>query len=84
MYYNLFMKYFEHTLTYNQIAFCLSNKPDIEEREIHLYHEILFYIGGGVKLLTKNGGLLPEKNSLIIIPQETYHMFQAKHMYWYH
>ena len=70
--------YFETKVTYNQISFHLSNSPNIDEREIHPYHEILLYIVGDTELLTKDGQHTPKKKSLIMIPKETYHFFRPK------
>lgn len=77
MYYNRYMNnYFENKLTYNEISFYLGNKLTIDEREIHSYHEILFYIDGEAELLTKNGQRALKNNSLIVIPKETYHFIR--------
>lgn len=70
------INYFENKLTYNEISFCLSNKLTIDEREIHSYHEILFYVDGAAELLTKNGQRSLRNNSLIVIPRETYHFIR--------
>jgi len=77
--YHFNMKYFENNLTYNQISFSIANTPDIKEREMHLYHEILFFIDGNAKLLTKNIQKKLTNHSLIIIPEETYHFFEVKY-----
>ena len=48
-------KCFENKITNNQIFFCLTNKPGIDEREIHSYHEVLLYLSGNldIKSLTE-------------------------------
>ncbi len=68
--------YFENQVTYNQISFCLTDKPTVDEREIHSYHEILLYMGGDAELLSKTGQQSLKKHSIIIIPKETYHHFR--------
>lgn len=68
--------YLENKVTHNQISFCLTDKPMIDEREIHSHHEILLYIGGDTQLLTKDGKRHLKNNSIIIIPKETYHFFR--------
>lgn len=68
--------YFENKLNYNKISFCLTNKPEIDEREIHSYHEILLYFDGDVELFTINGHHRLKEHSLLIIPAETYHFLK--------
>lgn len=70
------MNNLENKLTYNRISFCLSNSNDILEREMHPYHEILFFINGCGELLTATGPKKLKPNTLIIIPEETYHFFK--------
>ncbi len=70
------MKYFENNLTYNQVTFDLSNTLSPNEREIHSYHEILYYIGGEAELLTEKTQIRLNPNSLLIIPKEKYHFFR--------
>lgn len=70
------MKKFETKITYNQISFLLTNKPDIYEREIHSYHEILLYINGAGELLTKKGQRKLSNRSVFVFPSETYHFFR--------
>ena len=70
--------FFENKITFGQISFCLSNKPTIDEREIHSYHEILLYIDGEVELFSANGRRTLKRSSLIIIPEETYHFLNTK------
>lgn len=70
--------YFENKITYNQISFCLTDKPTIDERELHPYHEILFYIDGTAELLSANGHRHLKKSSIIMIPEETYHFLKLK------
>lgn len=70
--------YFENKVTYNQISFSLTDSPTIEEREIHPYHEILFYIDGDATLLTTDGHFRLKKASLLLIPMETYHFLKKE------
>lgn len=70
--------YIENKITKNQISFCLTDKENIEEREIHTYHEILLYLEGDVDLLTMEGRHTLKTPSLLIIPAGTYHFFKPK------
>lgn len=70
--------YIENKITKNQISFCLTNKENIEEREIHSYHEILLYLEGDVELFTLEGRRTLKNPSLLIIPAGTYHFFKPK------
>ena len=70
------MKDFENKLTYNQISFYLSNSLHVAEREMHTYHEILFYINGDAEFLTEKGQYALRQNTLLMIPRETYHFFR--------
>jgi len=71
-------KYYKNKLTYNGISFLLCDNPVPDEREIHSYHEILLYIDGDAKLLSKEGQQSLKKHSIIFIPKETYHYFRLK------
>ncbi len=68
--------YFENKITYNQITFCHTNKPAIDEREIHSYHEILLYLGGNAELFTVDGHRSLKSPSILLIPAETYHFLK--------
>lgn len=70
--------YIENKITKNQITFCLTDKENIEEREIHSYHEILLYLEGDVELFTMEGHRTLKIPSLLIIPAGTYHFFKPK------
>ncbi len=69
---------FEKTLDYNQISFCYSKGPEIREREIHPYHEILYYIDGESAFLSENFQKELNSGTLIVIPKESYHFFRLK------
>ena len=72
--YNLSMNnYFEYNLTYNQIFFNYTNKAEIDEREIHTYNEILFYLGDDITFLTETFSKTIKRNTLIFIPKDKYH-----------
>lgn len=70
------MNNFEKKLEYNKISFTLSDNTNIPEREMHPYHEILYYIDGDSELLTANGRKKIKPHTLIIIPEETFHYFK--------
>lgn len=70
--------YFEYKTTYNEISFCLTDKPSIDEREIHSYNEILYFIDGDCELLTKDGQHPLKNNSVLVFPAEAYHFFNLK------
>lgn len=46
--------------------------------EIHPYHEILFFLDGGGKMLTEEFERSLEREALCIIPKNTYHRFQIQ------
>lgn len=68
--------YFENKLTCNGVTFQLTDKSTPDEREIHTYHEILYFIEGEAELLTENSRRVLNNRSLLIIPRETYHFFK--------
>ena len=68
--------YFETKLTCNGVTFQLTDKSTPDEREIHTYHEILYFIEGEAELLTENSRRVLNNRSLLIIPRETYHFFK--------
>lgn len=49
--------------------------PTVKEREMHNYHEILFYMGGDATLICNEYSKKLSDNSLIFIPKEKYHFF---------
>lgn len=73
--------YFENIITKNRISFCLTDKANIDEREIHSYHEILLYLEGDVELFTINEHRTLKKPSLLIIPAETYHFLKSENAF---
>lgn len=66
-------RFFEHITDHNGITFQLTDKPSVDEREIHPYHEILLYVGGNCELMTASERRRLKNGSLILIPRETYH-----------
>ncbi len=64
---------FEKTIKHNGIKFSYMRKPVIEEREIHTYHEILYYLDGDAQLVTVKSRQKLKKGMLIIIPRDCYH-----------
>lgn len=71
-------KYFENKLSYNRVSFCFTNKPTIDEREIHSYHEVLLYFDGDVELYTTEWRGILKKSSLLIIPEGSYHFLKPR------
>ncbi len=70
-------KKYDEKCNYNQIKFSYCKKAEIDEREIHSYHEILYYMGGEAYFLTESFQEKLEEETLIIIPKESYHCFKA-------
>ena len=68
--------FFETEITYNRITFYLSDRPAFLEREMHPYHEILYVLCGSAELYLAGGSKKVEKETLFIIPEETYHFFK--------
>lgn len=69
--------YFDYKHSLRTINFHYTRKPTIDEREIHSYHEILYYIGGDATLLCESFSKELKPNSLILIPKESYHFFKC-------
>ncbi len=72
--------YFENKIEYDGILFQITNKPTLDEREIHTYHEILYYISGDAEILTENSRVSLKNGSLLIIPKETYHFIRLNNL----
>lgn len=68
--------YFEYKKTLGGVSFCFSRNPVINEREIHPYHEILYYLGGGATFICDGFTKALSPNSLLLIPRESYHFFR--------
>lgn len=69
--------FFENKASFKEIEFCHSLKPTVDEREIHTYHEILFYIDGGATLICDEYSKSLSSGSLIFIPKEKYHFLSV-------
>lgn len=54
---------------------CYSRKPVIDEREIHPYHEILYYLDGDATLICEGFSHPLRPGALILIPRGQYHFF---------
>ena len=48
---------------------------DVVGKEIHTYHEILFFISGDAEFITEEGKQQLTPNTTVIIPKETFHQF---------
>ncbi len=70
--------YFNKVITYNEISLNYCRTSSISDREIHNYHEILYYMDGGAVFLTDNYQQILKPGTLIIIPKEHYHFFKLK------
>ena len=70
--------FFEYQAEYNNITFHLTDKPVIDEREIHSYHEVLLYVSGDVEFMSTDGQRRLKEGSVLFIPRETYHFFKPK------
>lgn len=69
--------FFENKACINKIEFCHSRKPTVDEREIHNYHEILFYIDGNATLICDEYSKPLSTGALIFIPAGKYHFFST-------
>ena len=70
--------YFEHKKALGGVSFCFSRNPVINEREIHPYHEILYYRGGGATFICDGFTKALSPRSLLLIPRESYHFFKLE------
>ena len=70
--------YFEFKKECQGIKFCYSRKPIIDEREIHPYHEILFYIDGKATFICDGFSKKLSPGSLVTVPRESYHFFKLE------
>lgn len=69
---------FDHRLTYHQVHFQYTAKDTIDEREIHHYHEILYYIDGNTTFLCEQFQEKLQPGTLVVIPKEHYHCFRRE------
>ena len=68
--------YFEYKKTLKNASFCYSRKPVIDEREIHPYHEILYYLDGDATFICDEFSKKLSPHTLLLIPRESYHFFK--------
>ncbi len=68
---------FEYRLQENKITFLYTSSPTITEREVHSYHEILFFTGDTTEIFCEGVRHTVFKNTLFIIPEGTYHFFKT-------
>ncbi|MBQ3596407.1 MAG: helix-turn-helix domain-containing protein [Clostridia bacterium] len=57
------------------VNFLYSERNEITEREIHNYHEFLFYIDGNATFRTENFRKKLKQSTLIFIPKGKFHLF---------
>ena len=69
--------YFEYKHRFRGVQFCYTKKPGIDEREIHTYHEILYYLDGDATLICKDFTQPLRPDTLILIPKDSYHFFRS-------
>ena len=69
---------YERKRTLDKIEFTYAVGTNVEDREIHPYHEVLYYMDGDAAFLTEKfrKTLLP--GTLLRIPAEKYHCFKLK------
>ncbi len=70
------MEHFDYKTEYNDITFQLCNTARIEEREIHNYHELLFFLDGEADCLTADSSHSLRPGCLLLIPRGTYHFLR--------
>jgi AraC-like DNA-binding protein len=71
-------KEFLKSFKFCDVSFSYVKSEIITEREMHDYHELLFYIDGAASLLTENYTKELKAPSLIFIPKGKYHFFSPK------
>ena len=70
------MEHFDYKTEYNGITFQHSNTARIEEREIHNYHELLYFLDGEADCLTADSSYSLRSGYLLLIPRGTYHFLR--------
>ena len=70
--------YFEYKHSCRGINYCYTRKPMIDEREIHSYHEILYYVDGDATFICDSFSQKPSPASLLLIPKGCYHFFKTE------
>lgn len=70
---------YEHYIVKDNILFKHARgKSAMEGREIHPYHEILYFVNGAADFLSENKRITLEPDTLLMIPKETFHQFAIK------
>ena len=64
---------YEKKRTYQKTQFYLSKGTAVEDREIHPYHEVLYYMDGDAVFLTENYRKTLRPGTLLLIPAGCYH-----------
>ena len=70
--------YFEYKHKILSSAFQYTRKQTVDEREIHTYHEILYYIDGEATILCESFSKKLTPNSIILIPKGCYHFLKCE------
>ena len=68
--------YFDIRIENLNADFCYSRKPSLERRDMHPYHEILYYLDGDATFICERFRKRLAPKTLLIIPREHYHYFQ--------
>ena len=68
--------YFDIRFDHKNVSFCYSRKPSVEKRDMHPYHEILYYIDGDATFICESFRKKLSPKTLLIIPREHFHYFQ--------
>lgn len=70
----------EHYLQTENLSFKYARGQSAREgKEIHPFHEILFYVNGDADFISEQERLTLPRESLILIPKETFHQFTFRH-----
>lgn len=65
---------FTHRIQSNNISFKYANGvSDKSGKEFHLYHEIVYFLGGDAEFISEHYCMRLPPDTLILIPKETYH-----------
>ena len=71
-------KYYDFKLSTSNADFHFSSSPTIREREVHAYHEILFFEGKEATLFCEGTRREILNSTLCIFPKGTFHYFKFK------
>jgi len=68
--------YFENKISVKDFFFKYAlGKSALSGEEFHEYDELVYYIDGGARLISKNVQMVLPSESLVFIPRETFHQF---------